>query len=104
MPLVFLSGLRSRYPLGLRPAAGALVVALSVLATTCKLQDLVRSKPLSVLGLAPTALVDSARAGSTAARVSRVALSIGSDAVPWTLRTARGSTWLRPLASPDDGG
>ncbi len=91
--------LRTSTALGPRLAAGALVLGLAGLTTTCKLQDLVRSSRLEELQVTPGALADSALQGSTAPRVARLALEIASEAVPWTLRSAQGSAWLHPGAT-----
>ncbi len=63
---------------------------------TCRLSDLVNPGRVSTLTLAPGQLVDTARAGSLAPQITTVVLHIAAEAVPWSLRSARGSTWLKP--------
>ncbi|MGA2384408.1 MAG: invasin domain 3-containing protein, partial [Gemmatimonadales bacterium] len=92
-------------PVASRLAAGAVVFAVATAVTTCRLQDLVNPGRVNTLKLAPLQLVDSAMAGSTAPRVTAVALTIGGEAVSWSVKTVLGSPWLRPTvttgAAPD---
>ena len=88
--------LSSRLPVLCRLAAGFVVFALAGLAATCRLADLVNPAKVSTLRPAPAELVDSARAGSLAPRVTTLALEGEAEAVRWSLRPIHGTAWLKP--------
>ena len=75
--------------------AGVSVVALTLLATTCKLSELVNpAEPGTVTGL-PAVVMDSAPAGSTAPRAISVPILSSSDApVNWSASVVGSSAWL----------
>ena len=74
------------------------MVVVSSLVATCHIADLVSPGRIPTLHLNPALLLDSARVGSVALRSSALVLDI-SSAVPWSLRSARGSAWLTPSAT-----
>ena len=80
----------------MRLATSILVLVIAGLASTCRLHDLVSPVRINSLRLTPVELLDSARAGSLALRTTTFALDIGAEAVPWSLRSVHGSTWLKP--------
>ncbi len=88
--------LSSRLPVLCRLAAGFVVFAISSVVATCRLADLVNPAKVSTLRPAPAELVDSARAGSLAPRVTTLALEGEAEAVRWSLRPIHGTAWLKP--------
>lgn len=96
---------RSRFPVLPHPGRGLLVVAVMLVATTCRLdQLLVHSEGalLCVTPSAPDSLMDSAAVGS--ATRSSTAISIGNcggGELRWTAYVKYGSSWLS--LRPDSG-